>query len=145
MKGYDRTIELLSIRGNEKAQARALVVALSDRRALWESFDAEFPDRVRHSLDELRNRLLHIRDTTDPDGPMDDALAKLVDTIIVFFRRMEKTDLATLCCDSRDPEWRRFCDALATLRKSLGYQLHRIAEAYNIDVSGDLKSLLPVR
>jgi hypothetical protein len=47
-------------------------------------------------------------------------------------------------CDSRDPEWLQFRDVLATLRKSIGFQIGNLAAAYDIALSADLKRITPM-
>ena len=73
---------------------------------------------------------------------MDQVLLALTKTIHIFFNTVETSDLARLRCDSNDPEWRRFSDALATLRKAVGLQILNISNAYDIDLSPDLKGLV---
>jgi hypothetical protein len=140
--GYAMSLELLQSRRLEPAVARKIVAMLEDRRALWISFDAEFPDRVRHSLDQLRSRLVELRFDLVQGSPMDQVLLALTKTIHMFFNTVETSDLARLRCDSNDPEWRRFSDALATLRKAVGLQILNISNAYDIDLSPDLKGLV---
>lgn len=142
-KGYARSLELLQSRAAEPAMAKRVIALLEDRRALWASFDAEFPDRVRASLDLLRRQFAELRGTV-PDGtPMDQVLLSLTKTIHVFFDQVETIDLATLRCDSQNPEWQQFRDALAALRKSIGLQINNLATAHHIAVSPDLKHMLP--
>lgn len=140
-KGYSKSLELLRASQIEPRLAEKLVAMLEDRRALWVSFDAEFPDRVRSSLDSLRNRLLDLRFELTQGSPLDDVILSLIKTIHVFFNTVEQSDLTRLRCDSNDPEWRRFSDALATLRKSIGFQIANVCGAYGIKLSPDLQSI----
>ena len=142
-KGYARSLELLQSRAAEPAIAKRVIALLEDRRALWVSFDAEFPDRVRESLDLLRRQFADLRGTV-PDGtPMDQVMLSLTKTIHVFFDQVEKIDLSSLRCDSRNPEWLQFRDALAALRKSIGLQISNLATVHNIVLSSDLQYMLP--
>ncbi len=68
-------------------------------------------------------------------------ILSLIKTIHVFFNTVEQSDLTRLRCDSNDPEWRRFSDALATLRKSIGFQITNVGGAYGIKLSPDLQSI----
>ena len=101
------------------------------------------PERVRSSLRFLRVRLTDIRGELIDGSPLDVILLALTKTIHVFFKQVETSDLATLRCNSRDPEWVRFSDALAALRKSVGLQIRNLADAYGIGLSSDLQSIVP--
>lgn len=142
--GYARSIELLRMNQTDKGIAKKLLDSMSDRRALWEDFDAEFPDRVRQSLDTLRNRLCDIKAELLDGSPMDTILNYLISTILKFFKHVENIDLSTLRCNSADAEWIEFCDALAALRKSVLIQLKKVSESFEIGISTDLRDCLPV-
>lgn len=143
-RGYSDSLALLQSRQVEPMIAKRVIAALEDRRALWQTFDAEFPDRVRQSLDQLRSRLVDLRSELDERSPLDQILLALTKTIHIFFNAVETSDLTTLRCNSSDPEWRSFSDALATLRKSVGLQIFNLANAYNVKLSDDLKSISPL-
>lgn len=142
-KGYSEGLTLLQSRRVEPSIAKKIIGALEDRRALWQSFDAEFPDRVRQSLDHLRSRFVDLRSELADSSPLDQIILSLTKTIHTFFNAVESSDLTRLRCDSNDPEWRRFSDALATLRKALGLQLSNLAQAYGVALSSDLQSISP--
>jgi flagellar biosynthesis regulator FlaF len=142
-KGYARSLALLQSRHIEPAIAKKIISALEDRRALWQTFDAEFPDRVRQSLDHLRSRFVDLRSEVADGSPMDQILLSLTKTIHVFFNAVERSDLTRLRCDSNDPEWCRFNDALATLRKAVGFQIFNLASVYTVALSSDLQSIAP--
>lgn len=144
-KGYSHSLALLQAGSREPTFAKKVVGALEDRRALWVSFDAEFPDRVRVSLDILRSRFVEIRGELPEGSPLDAILLALIKTILAFFIQVEQSDLTTLRCDSNDPEWINFADALASLRKSIGLQIANLAAVYELDVSEDLQYMLPKR
>lgn len=141
--GYADSLALLQSRRQEPNIAKKIISALEDRRALWQTFDAEFPDRVRHSLDHLRSRFVDLRSELADGSPLDQVLLSLTKTIHAFFNSVETSDLTRLRCNSNDPEWCRFCDALATLRKAVGLQVSNLALAYGIVLSPDLKTLAP--
>lgn len=143
-QGYAASLTLLQSRRVEPAVARRIISALEDRRALWQTFDAEFPDRVRQSLDHLRSRFVDLRSELADGSPLDQILVSLTKTIHVFFNAVESSDLTILRCDSNDPEWCRFSDALATLRKVIGLQISNLAAAYGVALSADLTSITPL-
>jgi hypothetical protein len=142
-EGYARSLALLQSRRIEPLMAKKIIGSLEDRRALWQTFDAEFPDRVRQSLDNLRARLVDLRYDLAPDSPLDKTLLSLTKTIHAFFNAVEDIDLTRLRCDSRDSEWCRFSDALATLRKAIGLQIANLAHAYDVSLSSDLQTIVP--
>lgn len=141
-KGYAASLDLLQARAAEPKIAKRLVSLLEDRRALWTAFDAEFPDRVRRSLDSLREKLVDLRNDLPQGLPLDQIILSLTKTIHIFFNTVESSDLERLKCNSADPEWIRFRDALATLRKSIGLQLGNVCQAYDLPLSGELKSII---
>lgn len=144
-EGYSRSLALLQSGRMEPQIAKKIIASMEDRRSLWVTFDAEFPDRVRQSLNELRSRFAAIRGELLDGTPLDGVLLSLTKTILIFFNAVESVDLKTLRCSSGDPEWLHFSDALATLRKSLGLQIANLATAYDIAMSGDLQNIAPLR
>lgn len=142
-KGYAASLVLLQANRVTPGVAKKVVDALEDRRALWVAFDAEFPDRVRMSLDYLRSTLTKLRGELADGSPLDAMLGTLLKTIRDLFQKVEHLDLARLRCDSNDPSWVFFRDALGSLRKSFGLLLGDLIAAYGLKTSDDLKSLLP--
>ena len=124
--------------------ASVLTVALvEDRRAFWARFDAEFPDRLRLSLDGLRYELTRLRRDCAPGSPLDIVIVALAQTIRRFFDAVEKFDLTTLRRDSRNPDWLAFESALRALRKSVGFQIKALADSYSIPSQGEFAAYLP--
>lgn len=142
-QGYSSSLSLLQSRAAEPKVAKRLIALLEDRRALWAAFDAEFPDRVRRSLDGLRSQVSELRGGEHDGTPMDALLLSITKTIHIFFNTVEGSDLTTLKCDANDPEWVVFRDALAALRKSIGLQIANIAHVHRIALSADLKGIVP--
>ena len=116
---------------------------MEDRRAFWARFDAEFPDRVRMSLDGLRHELTRLRRDCAPGSPLDIVIVALAQTIRRFFDAVEKYDLTTLRCDSRNFHWLAFESALGALRKSVGFQIKALADSYSIPLQGEFAAYLP--
>ncbi len=142
-KGYAKSLVLLQTRHIELVTAKKIISVLEDRRALWQTFDAEFPDRVRQSLDYLRSRFVELRCELDDGSPLEQVLLSLTKTIHAFFNAVESSNLTMLQCNSNDPEWCHFRDALATLRKAIGLQIANLAAVYGVTPSVDLKSIIP--
>jgi hypothetical protein len=143
-QGYAKSLALLQSRNVEPTMAKKIISALEDRRALGQAFDAEFPDRVRQSLDNLRVRFVDLRYELADGSPLDQVLFSLNKTILEFFNAVESSNLTTLRCNSNDPEWCRFSDVLATLRKAIGLQVANLATADGVTLSADLKSIAPL-
>lgn len=141
-KGYAQSLELIQTLRQEPALAQRVIAMLEDRRVFWTRFDAEFPDRVRMSLDDLRRQLADMRGGIPSGTGMDQILLSLTKTIHIFFDQVEHSDLGTLRCDGNDPEWLQFRDALAVLRKSVGLQVGNLASAYDIKLSPDLRQIV---
>lgn len=141
-QGWSRSIELLRSGGMAPGLAREIVALVEDRRAFWARFDAEFPDRVRMSLDDLRHDLTRLRSDCAPGSALDTVIVALAQTIRHFFDVVERLDLTTLQCDSRNPDWLAFETALRSLRKSIGYQIAALADAYSIPLHGEFADYL---
>lgn len=142
-QGWSRSIELLRSGRMAPDLAQQIIALLEDRRAFWARFDAEFPDRVRLSLDGLRQDLTRLRRECTPGDPLDIVIVGLAQTIRRFFDAVEWLDLTTLRCDSADPDWLAFEIALRTLRKAIGYQASEIACSYEIPLQGEFADYLP--
>lgn len=142
-KGYAQSLILLQTRRQEPQLAKDIVAEFEDHRALWEAFDAEFPDRVRQSLDRLRFRIGDMRKGLLYGSELDQVLQSLRKTILAFFAQVEEIDLVTLRCDGNDPNWLRFRDALAALRKSVGLQLFYLCNAYGVVPNEEIARLMP--
>lgn len=143
--GYSRSLALLQSGRMEPQIAKKIIASMEDRRSLWVTFDAEFPDRVRLSLDDLRSRFIAIRGDLLDGTPLDGILLSLTKTILTFFNAVESSNLQTLRCNSDDPEWIQFNDALAILRKAIGLQVANLAYAYDVTLSEDLQCIAPFR
>jgi hypothetical protein len=141
-KGYARSISLLQAQAVAPDVAKRLFDILEDKRTFWARFDAEFPDRVLESLRDLRSKILVLR--SEVTGlPLDEVLGAFNRTILAFHDRVERYDLRTLRCDSHDPAWCDFRDALSELRKSTGLQLAPLLAIYQLNVSAELRNMLP--
>lgn len=92
--------------------AKKIIASMENPRALWVIFDAEFPDRVRHSLGDLRSRFSAIRVELLDGTPLDGILLSLTKTILTFFSAVDSSDLRTLRCKAGDLKWLQFSDAL---------------------------------
>lgn len=143
LQGYSRSLELLRSNQAQPGLARDIIALFEDRRLFWARFDAEFPDRVRLSLDNLRHDLTRLRERCAAGSPIDVVLVALGRTIRHFFDAVERFDLVTLRCDSNDPEWRAFETALRVLRKAIGYQIAALADVYQIPLSGEFAEQVP--
>lgn len=142
-KGWSETIELLRSGPAQPALARRIVSIFEDRRVFWASFDAEFPDRVRISLDNLRHQLTGLRSDCTPGSAIDNVIVALARTIRTFFDMVEELDLSTLRCNGDDPQWLAFETGLRALRKSIGFQVAALALSYSISLQGEFAESAP--
>jgi ribosomal protein L37AE/L43A len=142
-KGWSKTIELLRSGPAQPALARRIISIFEDRRVFWASFDVEFPDRVRVSLDNLRHELTKLRSDCMPGSPIENVIVALAKTIRSFFDMVEEFNLSTLRCDGNDPEWLAFETALRTLRKSIGFQIAALADSYSMPLQGEFAGSAP--
>jgi hypothetical protein len=143
-KGYSESLVLIQTRRAAPAMAKEIIAMFEDHRVFWASFDAEFPEHVRQSLDRVRSQVTRLRGGLPDGSGLDQILLSLTKTIHVFFNEVAHSNLSTLRCNGNDPEWLRFRDALATLRKSVGLQIANLAWAYGISLSGDLRHFAPM-
>jgi hypothetical protein len=137
-RGYASSLELLRAQRTAPDLARQAIALVDDRRLFWARFDAEFPDRVRVSLDNLRFELNCLRGRTTA-GALRDNLDRLAQTIRNFFDAVEHIDLIHLRCNSHDPKWREFESALKTLRKAMGIQMRNLADAYDVELREEFR------
>lgn len=142
-QGWSRSIELLRSGQASPAVAQEIVTLIEDRRTFWARFDAEFPDRVRISLDGLRHDLTRLRRGCAPGSPLDIVIVALAQTVRRFFDAVEQFDLTTLRCDGHDPDWLAFESALQALRKSIGFQIKALADSYSIPLQGEFAAYVP--
>ena len=143
LQGYSRSLELLRSGRAQPGLAAQVVSLFEDRRMFWVRFDAEFPDRVRQSLENLRHELTRLRAQCAPGSPIDTVIVALGRTIRHFFDTVEQFDLTTLRCDSYDPQWCAFEQALRALRKSVVDQVGELADAYSIPLHGEFAEQRP--
>lgn len=136
-KGYSDALELLRASRGEADQAAQVIALLEDRRAFYARFDAEFPDRVRASLDGLRHDLTALRRGCVTAGPLDVVLVAILRSIREFLDRVEIYNLATLQACSTNPEWLIFEDTLRALRKAVMLQAVDLSESYGIPLQGE--------
>jgi hypothetical protein len=141
--GWSSSIELLRSGQMAPGLAREIIALIEDRRTFWARFDAEFPDRVRMSLEGLRHDLTRLRRDCAAGSPLDVVIVALGQTVRRFFDAVERFDLTTLRCDSGDADWRAFEAALRALRKSIGYQMAALADSYGVPLQGEFADYLP--
>ncbi|GBQ42098.1 hypothetical protein [Acetobacter fabarum] len=139
-QGWSNSIELLRSGRMTPGVAKEIIALIEDRRSFWARFDAEFPDRVRMSLDGLRHDLTRLRRDCAAGSPLDAVIVALTQTIRHFFNEVEQINLTTLRCDGCDPEWLAFEAALRILRKSIGYQVAALADSYSIPLQGEFSA-----
>ncbi|MCZ7486054.1 hypothetical protein [Rhizobium rhizogenes] len=142
-KGYSESLVLLQTKRQEPQTAKAILDILRDRRAFWESFDAERPGRVLASLDTTRDRIFQLKVNLPQGCAMDKVLETMNKTILLFFQHVEHIDLTVLVCYYKNPEWLAFKDALHALRKSIGLQIAPLIETYSLTISDEIKLMLP--
>lgn len=142
-QGYSRSLELLRSNRAQPGIARDIIALVEDRRLFYARFDAEFPDRVRLSLENLRHDLTRLRLSCASGSPIDTVLVALGRTIRHFFDTVEQLHLDTLRCDAFDPDWKAFEAALRALRKSIFYQIAELAGAYDMPLSGEFAEQVP--
>lgn len=143
VKGYSDSLRLIQARAEEPAAAHRLLALLEDRRVLWVALDAEFPARVRFSLDLLRSQISKLRGELGVQSELYDMLGGLQRIILAFFDRVERFDLDTLLCEAGNDDWSSFRESLAAFRKAFGLQLSTIVSAYNLRVSENLEGMFP--
>lgn len=142
-QGYSRSLELLRSDRAQPGIARDIIALVEDRRLFYAQFDAEFPDRVRLSLENLRHDLTRFRLKCASGSPIDTVLVALGRTIRHFFDTVEQFDLTTLRCDAFDRDWKAFEAALRALRKSIFYQIAELSAAYDVPLSGEFAEQVP--
>lgn len=136
-KGYSDALELLRAGRREAELAAHTIGLLEDRRTFYAKFDAEFPDRVRMSLDGLRHDLTNLRRGCTAGGPLDVVLVAILMSLREFFDRVEGYDLTTLRASSDNPEWLAFEETLRALRKAVMLEAVDLSRGYGIPLQGE--------
>jgi len=144
-KGYSESIEILRLSRKNPDVVRQFLDLLSDKRALYTTMPEERPPRVLVSLDALRAELIRLRRNLTPQSTLYKQLSMASNTILSFYKSMEKYDLLNLQCDSSDERWRHFVIALQTLRKALYRQVIILSVAYDIPIPEALESMVKWR
>jgi len=137
-QGQARSLEMLLAHRRAARDAAKLVALLDNHTALWEVFDIENPERVRQSLDRLRDNLTSRRTDLPPGSPVDAIFLEIIRAIQAFYRGLQHVNLSRLRCDSGDPTWRRFATALGDLRRDVIGRVIALAQAHDVHVSPEL-------
>ena len=135
--GKDLEAALLDLRNQKRyhEECRDLLSFLENKRVLYEGLDREFPPRVLKSLELIRERVIQTRAKVHPDSDVWTALNQIQSAVDDFlFEIGPSTDLNTLQCDSNDPVWMKFSDALTRLRSGIIIVMRVVAgdAGYNI-------------
>jgi hypothetical protein len=128
----------------ELETVRGFLVFLEDRRVLFNPYDLEVPGQVHHSVHEIRHEctdvLRRIGATSFAAVPIRairEACRRFHDDENMDFRFFDRPD--------HHGTGVGFFVALGAVRATVGQQVALLAGHYDIDIEGDLASVLPTQ
>ncbi|QBO10061.1 hypothetical protein EBA23_11610 [Xanthomonas oryzae pv. oryzae] len=137
MVGLDLESALIELRNTKRChqETRELLSFLDDRRMLYEGLDHEFPPRVLQSIELMRAKIIQTRAQVSPASKVAAALGGMQSLINQFMRNVgPRVDLNDLRCDSRDPVWVNFSEALLQFRSEMIVIVAFLAEGSGYEV-----------
>lgn len=128
----------------ERDVAAELLAHLEDRRVLYNPADAESPEHCVTSVIEIRRMLSAFLAKLGGDGVLAEHIRALGAASRRFLDRMGR-DGGDYHSAGSWGHWRSwdFQDALGQMRGVFGVHLALIAARYDLEVRGDLESILP--
>jgi len=124
---------------DEQEKARRLLVFLADRRALYAPYNIEIDHFVIQSILETRKRL-----TVDLEELKSDSVLKQgLQAMAAACRKFLQGTQGKRSRYRFDPELFEFFRSLGELRALFGVHIARIAYTYDLEVEGELVSILP--
>ena len=131
----------------ERDVAAELLAQLEDRRVLYNPSDAESPMHCVHSVVEIRRLLSGSLARLQGKGALAEHIRAMGAACRRFMDRMGRGDDPHYDDAGSWGHWRswEFQDALGQMRGIFGVHLALIAARYDLDVRGDLESILPVK
>jgi hypothetical protein len=129
---------------SERETVRAFIVFLEDRRVLYNPFDLEVRSQVDYSIHEIRHQctaaLQQLSEGAFASVPLRtirEACRRFHDDANVEFRFFDAGHRY------HGGETPGFFMALGALRSTVGQQVALLAAHYDLDIEGDLASVLP--
>lgn len=123
--------------------ASKLLTFLEDRRVLFNPLSAEIPDHVTSSVLQIRERLNTDLQAINAHSDLANALRGMRAACHKFLDAAQELNL-------RHNLWLRsgvneslFMDALGQFRGVMGVYIAKLAATYQLDVEGDLATILP--
>lgn len=128
---------------SDGATVRRFVIFLEDRRVLYNAMDLEVVSQVERSIHEIREQCT----VTLQALPAGAFAISPVRNIRAASRRFHDDQLEEFRFFDSEPPFRRgspgFFTALGAYRATVGQEVARLAAYYDIDIEGDLASVLP--
>jgi hypothetical protein len=122
---------------DEQEKARRLFVFLADRRALYAPYNVEVEYFVKQSILETRKRLVADLEELQSASVLRESLLAMTAACRKYLEETQKQGTGHY---QFEPEFFR---SLGEVRALFGVQIARIAYAYDLEVEGDLVSILP--
>ena len=128
---------------SEAEVVRRFLIFLEDRRVLFNPFQLEIESQVEHSIHQIRKECTKALQSLPSAAPACDAIRSIRGACRVFHDEQHE-EFPHFDGDFHAGRGRPgFFVALGAFRATVGYQVAILAGRHNIDLEGDLASILP--
>lgn len=122
---------------DEQDKARRLLVYLEDRRALFHPYEMEIGDYVDRSVLDIRQRLTTELEDLPKSSPLAESLGAMRAACRKFLDGVQGSHSRHMGLGPL------YAQCIGELRAIFGVHIAKIALIYDLEVSGDLVSILP--
>jgi hypothetical protein len=136
-KDFDLVHFELYAHSRNTAQSVSILGYLEGKRVFFDALNIEHPNQVLESLIEIRSRITTACGQMLQGESASETLREINKKIRKFLT--ENPQLNELKCDSRDPDFLRFCNELQTLRADILPKVIEIADSLKYEISQELK------
>lgn len=143
LKGYASTLELLKPTTVEIDLSKQLIDFFEDKRIIYELYEKEVPRHGMHSVLNIRTELTRLRKQLGQMTSLYIRVEQMQNACKKFFSELSLVDLENLQYDPKNSDWIKFVTTLSELRKIIGIHIAELSDKYKIDLSDDLKSIIP--
>lgn len=131
---------------SERSVVENILIQLEDRRVLYALTEYELPQACEASVEAIRSMLgQEIKDIDDKDSNLAVHLRAMRSACREFLTAIQRESLVVTRLDEYDfpaKHW-EFIEALANLRRDIGYRIAALSASYQVDIPDTLTACLP--